>query len=164
MIRRFGDTRPGGRKGLIADEPVARLGKPEEIASAVLWLCSDDAAFTTGTRARRRRRPDRLTTPPRSRSRAHEPHLRLHRPGRLHCVIRTGRSWMRTTRARHENAVRRLRSAGRRRAEGLHGAVDGGGDLVFVGDVADQGESLVAGVGGRGHDSGVVVGNIEAHA
>ncbi|WP_435190041.1 SDR family oxidoreductase [Streptomyces sp. bgisy126] len=49
MIRRFGDTRPGGREGLIADEPVGRLGKPEEIASAVLWLCFDDAAFTTGT-------------------------------------------------------------------------------------------------------------------
>ncbi|MGW4725436.1 glucose 1-dehydrogenase [Streptomyces sp. NPDC004291] len=49
MIRRFGDTRPGGREGLIADEPVGRLGTPEEIASAVLWLCSDDAAFTTGT-------------------------------------------------------------------------------------------------------------------
>ncbi|OSZ61252.1 oxidoreductase [Streptomyces pharetrae CZA14] len=48
MIRRFGDTRPGGREGLIADEPVGRLGRPEEIASAVLWLCSDDAAFTTG--------------------------------------------------------------------------------------------------------------------
>ncbi|MFJ8762781.1 SDR family oxidoreductase [Streptomyces cyaneofuscatus] len=49
MIRRFGDTRPGGREGLIADEPVGRLGKPEEVASAVLWLCSTDAAFTTGT-------------------------------------------------------------------------------------------------------------------
>jgi NAD(P)-dependent dehydrogenase (short-subunit alcohol dehydrogenase family) len=49
MIHRFGDTRPGGRDGLIADEPVGRLGTPEEIASAVLWLCSDDAAFTTGT-------------------------------------------------------------------------------------------------------------------
>ncbi|MDO0929535.1 SDR family oxidoreductase [Streptomyces sp. TG1A-8] len=48
MIRRFGDTRPGGHEGLIADEPVGRLGKPEEIASAVLWLYSDDAAFTTG--------------------------------------------------------------------------------------------------------------------
>ncbi|TDU05909.1 NAD(P)-dependent dehydrogenase (short-subunit alcohol dehydrogenase family) [Streptomyces sp. 846.5] len=47
MIRRFGDTRPGGRDGLIAEEPVGRLGKPEEIASAVLWLCSADAAFTT---------------------------------------------------------------------------------------------------------------------
>jgi NAD(P)-dependent dehydrogenase (short-subunit alcohol dehydrogenase family) len=49
MIRRFGDTRPGGRAGLIADEPVGRFGKPKETASAVLWLCSEDAAFTTGT-------------------------------------------------------------------------------------------------------------------
>nr|WP_254874649.1 SDR family oxidoreductase [Streptomyces odorifer] len=49
MIRRFGETRPGGRDGLIADERAGRLGRPEEIASAVLWLCSDDAAFTTGT-------------------------------------------------------------------------------------------------------------------
>ncbi|MDG9728415.1 MULTISPECIES: glucose 1-dehydrogenase [unclassified Streptomyces] len=49
MIRRFGETRPGGHEGLIADEPVGRLGRPEEIASAVLWLCSEDAAFTTGT-------------------------------------------------------------------------------------------------------------------
>ncbi len=49
IIRRFGETRPGGRDGLIADEPAGRLGRPEEIASAVLWLRSDDAAFTTGT-------------------------------------------------------------------------------------------------------------------
>ncbi len=49
MIRRFGDSRPGGREGLIADEPVGRLGTPEEIASAVLWLCSADAAFATGS-------------------------------------------------------------------------------------------------------------------
>ncbi|UNT00294.1 SDR family oxidoreductase [Streptomyces tubbatahanensis] len=49
MTRRFGDTCPGGREGLVADEPVGRLGEPEEIASSVLWLCSTDAAFTTRT-------------------------------------------------------------------------------------------------------------------
>jgi NAD(P)-dependent dehydrogenase (short-subunit alcohol dehydrogenase family) len=28
--------------------PVKRFGKPEEIASAVLWMCSDEASFMTG--------------------------------------------------------------------------------------------------------------------
>jgi hypothetical protein len=28
--------------------PVARLGKPEEIAGLIIYLCSDEAAFVTG--------------------------------------------------------------------------------------------------------------------
>ena len=28
--------------------PMKRFGKPEEIASAVLWMCSDEASFMTG--------------------------------------------------------------------------------------------------------------------
>ncbi|MET8977954.1 SDR family oxidoreductase [Streptomyces sp. NPDC004539] len=48
MIERFAQSTPGGREALIADEPIGRLGRPEEIAAAVLWLCSDAASFTTG--------------------------------------------------------------------------------------------------------------------
>ena len=36
-------------KALEDKTPVQRLGKPEEIASAYLFLASDEAAFITGT-------------------------------------------------------------------------------------------------------------------
>ena len=32
----------------LAETPMYRFGKPEDIASAVLWLCSDGASFVTG--------------------------------------------------------------------------------------------------------------------
>ncbi|MEU1446409.1 SDR family oxidoreductase [Streptomyces mirabilis] len=48
MIRRFAESTPGGRDALVADEPIGRLGTAEEIAAAVLWLCSDAASFATG--------------------------------------------------------------------------------------------------------------------
>lgn len=35
-------------KAYIAMEPVGRMGKPEEVAEAVIWLCSDAASFVTG--------------------------------------------------------------------------------------------------------------------
>ncbi|MGH7964836.1 MAG: SDR family oxidoreductase [Candidatus Binatia bacterium] len=35
-------------KMVAAMEPVGQLGKPEEIAEAVVWLCSDAASFVTG--------------------------------------------------------------------------------------------------------------------
>jgi NAD(P)-dependent dehydrogenase (short-subunit alcohol dehydrogenase family) len=33
---------------LIAQEPIGRMGRPEEVAEAVVWLCSDRASFVTG--------------------------------------------------------------------------------------------------------------------
>jgi NAD(P)-dependent dehydrogenase (short-subunit alcohol dehydrogenase family) len=33
---------------MIASEPVGRMGTPEEVAEAVVWLCSDAASFVTG--------------------------------------------------------------------------------------------------------------------
>jgi 2-keto-3-deoxy-L-fuconate dehydrogenase len=34
---------------LSKSQPIGRMGTPEEIAHLVLWLCSDEAAFITGT-------------------------------------------------------------------------------------------------------------------
>jgi NAD(P)-dependent dehydrogenase (short-subunit alcohol dehydrogenase family) len=48
MMGRFTGGTAEGRAAVIAQEPVGRMGRPEEIAAAVLWLCSDEAAFTVG--------------------------------------------------------------------------------------------------------------------
>jgi NAD(P)-dependent dehydrogenase (short-subunit alcohol dehydrogenase family) len=39
---------PEGREAVIAQEPIGRMGAPDEIAAAVVWLCSDAASFVLG--------------------------------------------------------------------------------------------------------------------
>lgn len=37
------------RRALVARQPLARLGEPDEVATAICYLASDDAAFVTGS-------------------------------------------------------------------------------------------------------------------
>lgn len=42
------NTEGEGRDDLVAAHPMGRFGKPEEVAEAVVWLCSPKAAYITG--------------------------------------------------------------------------------------------------------------------
>ncbi|MEE4897071.1 glucose 1-dehydrogenase [Pseudomonas alliivorans] len=48
MVQKALQDEPETMNGVIREIPIGRLGKPEEIASAVLWLCSPGAGFMTG--------------------------------------------------------------------------------------------------------------------
>ena len=48
MVERLTGGNPGMMEGFVAIHPVGRAGQPQEIAEAVVWLCSDAASFVTG--------------------------------------------------------------------------------------------------------------------
>jgi NAD(P)-dependent dehydrogenase (short-subunit alcohol dehydrogenase family) len=48
MVKGLMASEPGRLDKVIADIPIGRMARPEEIASAVLWLCSPLASFTIG--------------------------------------------------------------------------------------------------------------------
>jgi NAD(P)-dependent dehydrogenase (short-subunit alcohol dehydrogenase family) len=48
LIQEALTSNPALEAQIVARHPVGRMGKPEEIAEAVVWLCSDAASFVTG--------------------------------------------------------------------------------------------------------------------
>ena len=48
MYRRFDGEKPESRAAMTAMHPIGRIGTPEEIADAVIWLSSDKSSFVTG--------------------------------------------------------------------------------------------------------------------
>jgi NAD(P)-dependent dehydrogenase (short-subunit alcohol dehydrogenase family) len=48
MVDRLSLEMPTLREALLAMKPMGRLGRPAEVAEAILWLCSDAASFVTG--------------------------------------------------------------------------------------------------------------------
>ena len=48
LVKKLIDTYPDMEEDVTSMQPMARIGSPEEVAQAAIWLCSDAASFITG--------------------------------------------------------------------------------------------------------------------
>lgn len=48
LAENISSANPEKREEMLKTVPMARMGEPEEVAEAVLWLCSDSASYITG--------------------------------------------------------------------------------------------------------------------
>jgi NAD(P)-dependent dehydrogenase (short-subunit alcohol dehydrogenase family) len=48
MLGHVAGDNPEALAQMAAGHPIGRIGRPEEVAEAVIWLCSDKASFVTG--------------------------------------------------------------------------------------------------------------------
>jgi NAD(P)-dependent dehydrogenase (short-subunit alcohol dehydrogenase family) len=48
MVAEMLAKEPDATKDALRDQPIGRLGRPEEVAAAVLWLCSAESSFVVG--------------------------------------------------------------------------------------------------------------------
>ena len=48
LVQKQTINNPDAVEAFIAEEPMGRMGEPEEVAEAAVWLCTDAASFVTG--------------------------------------------------------------------------------------------------------------------
>ncbi len=48
MVAGIGETDPHMLESTVHAIPMRRLGRPDEVAQAIVWLCSEDSSFVTG--------------------------------------------------------------------------------------------------------------------
>ncbi|ESP90059.1 SDR family oxidoreductase [Candidatus Halobonum tyrrellensis] len=48
MVARASEESPEEIEGFVGMQPMGRMGRPEEVANAVVWLASEEASFVTG--------------------------------------------------------------------------------------------------------------------